>query len=766
MCINIFAFSIEVDYGVENNKKFSIITLKYANKFICKDSFDINNNNILVECIIQKSPISTFPPAKTEFFEIYSQIRDNKFHLFIKPLQKQSLFSTFLDLKKNIPIPKERPKDSKIWQIIGYFDEIPFLSNKIYSGINFPINIPNTALPVIKELNIDASPLIYNEGPDFGLFLSIRLAYNNKNYNETIKLSGEMLRNYNDSIFRRDSLLYRIRAMYKSYDVQSDDTLQIAKEWVRFYPADTSAPEVLYIIADSYGKLRIFNEARYYFDRIINEYEDSKYVQYALVGIANNLAINGDKRQAKSLFMQAYESAKDIDTASFVAYEWGMHELNSKNLNDVNDLFLRIIKGYPSYFLKDVTKSYNDFHAIANVKLYNIAARAGDSMLNHLPNDEFKEKLMMDISLWYELDSKNEDAHRINMEFLRLFGDSTYADTIKKRDDSLLFSLNEGNLEKQIQQYDYLIETYPNSENSKIAYEKKANVLFTLGKYKDVISLKKHLPNDNIDINNSYIKLIESSKNCKEISDYYVEANVTLITNNSKEVFDCLFQNSLLKAAKSLSSAMLKDTSSGIEKLNWLYNEAKISQKIGDFNNATIASRDAFLLAKEYKIKEDVGIILFSSLAGLNRKSEAMAVFNDLLKIMPNAKNMLVVYDRLLRWALDSKDNIALELYAKEIINLQNKFKNYEYSPFVELSYADFLFNDNRYTQMLEVLKNIFSHNLNSDEIQKVRYMQGSAYYELGNNNNAKIEFDKCIEKDAQTSFGKLCSEALNLLEN
>ena len=106
----LFAFNIEVDYGVENGKRFSIITLKHDKRFPCKENRDINNKNIMVECVVDGTPIATFPKSKTEFFEIYSKINNNKFYLFIKPMKDQSLFATFLDLKSDIPIPVERPQ--------------------------------------------------------------------------------------------------------------------------------------------------------------------------------------------------------------------------------------------------------------------------------------------------------------------------------------------------------------------------------------------------------------------------------------------------------------------------------------------------------------------------------------------------------------------------------------------------------------------------------------------------------------------------------
>lgn len=760
----LFAFNIEVDYGVENGKRFSIITLKHDKRFPCKENRDINNKNIMVECVVDGTPIATFPKSKTEFFEIYSKINNNKFYLFIKPMKDQSLFATFLDLKNDTPIPVERPQTSKIWQIVGYDSEIPFLSSRTYKGINFPISIPNTSFPSIMELNIDASPLAYNVGPDLSLFLNIRSAYNDKKYESTIKLVDDMLAEYSNSIFRRDVLLYKIRAMYKMNAI-ADDTLNLSREWLKMYPADMGVPEVLFVIADSYSKIRVYNEARYYFDRIINEYENSKYVQYALVGIAKNLAINGDKKKPEALYAKAYEEAKDVDTASYVTYNWGDFELENDDLSDAEMLFSRIINANPSYFLNDLDLSYKAFHKWADKKLYGIAARAGDSILNYLSNDAFKERLMIDVSLWYELDSKPQDAHRINNEFLNTFKDSASVAMMKQRDDNLLFHLNEGDLSKQIEQYDYIIATYPNTPQSALAYEKKAQALFDLGRYKEVLMLRANLKNDDVNIKKSYIKIIETSKGCKDIVDYFLDSKEILLTNNAKDVFSCLFESSLFDKAKDLSNLALSGSLSSLDRLIWLYNVAQSFFALQDYNNAAHSSRDAFSIAKELNKYQDSGIILFLSLANLNRKSEAMALFDELRALFPSSKEMIDVYYWLLKWSIESNDNIAIERYAKELISLQDSLKLYEYSPFVELSYADVLFSDYRYTQMLNVLENIESKKPNNNEAQKVHYMRGVAYSELGDVVSAKTELNKCLSMNAQSSFARLCNDALGLLD-
>lgn len=755
-----FGFSIEVDYGVEDSRRFAIITLKHAQKFPCKEHLDVNGEATLVECRVNAAPKKSFPRNRTEFFEIYSAVEGGAFVLYIKPREKQRLFAIFMDLKSAKPLPKERPAESRTWQIIGYKGEIPFLSNKkSYEGINFPISVPNANLPSIGELNIDSAPLSYDDGPDLNAFLAIKSAYEKKNYAEAIRLVDALLEESEESIFRRDSLLFRIRAMHFLGE-EPDDAIALAKQWIKSYPADINAPEVLYIMGLSYSALRIYKEAKYYFDRILSEYEDSKYAQYALVGIAKNLAIEGDRKQPDVLFAQAYKSAKDLDTASFVAYHWARFELENAKKEGASDLFSRIINANPGYFLKDRAQSYRDFSHWAENGLFGIAARAGRFVAENSPKDDFREKLLFDVGAWFEQDSNIKDAHAANEAFLADFKDSPLADAVKKRDDNLMFSLNEGDLEKQIAQFDYIIATYPGSENAKIALAKKAAALLNLGRYEELLGLKSALGAGDGNIKAAYAALIAQSSDCKAILGLYLEADELFVTPNAAAVFDCLMEARIYAKAREISGAKLKENLGANELLSWLYNEANAAFLLRDFNGAAKASRDAFAMAKELKKHQDSGIILFMSLANLGRKEEAMRALADLERIFGGDSRMLKVYHQLFLWALQSGDKVALERYAKEVMALQKKFNTLEYSPAVEIAYADVLFEDGRLRQMLGVLGGVFGAQLNNEEAQKVRYMRGVAHLELGENEKARQEIAECLKISPDSPYGRLCSEA------
>lgn len=758
---NAFALQISIDNGKQSNNQFSILTIKNESKIPCKSIKDINNKNILIECEITKNISTKFVKQTTKFFDINYKKEKNKLLLLIKPIKNQILFPNFIDLKNDIAIPEERPSTSKIWQVVGYENEIPFLSQNKYSGINFPIKIPNTFLPYFKELNLDSKPITYSIGPDLDIILNIKKLYENKKYSEVIANSNDFLNTYEDSLFIKDVLLFRIRALSESN--LSDDVVEISKKWIKQYASDKNIPEILFLMAKNYSKLRIYNEANYYYNRIIEEHQDSKYVQYALVGLANNFAINGDKKQPNIFFARAYEGAKDIDVASYALEQWANYNLNNDK-EYTKTLYKRIINSNPKYFALSPKESYDNFKALAESNLYEIAALGAQSMLENYENidADFKEKLIFDIGKWYELAGNADMAHKFNLAFLEEFSEGSNKEAVSSRDDNLLFNINETDKNKQIQNYDYIMQKYPNTPNATKAAMKKAELLMQMEKYQDVINMKDLIPSEML--KEAYKKIIETKQDCKSIIEHYLESKFILVTNNSSKVYQCLFESKMYKKASEISQEILNNLeNAGLEtKLEWLYNDGMANYMLRDYNKSIKASRDAFAIAKEINKKQNIGIILFLGLANMDRKNEAKELLDELIKIFDGKKEMIEVYYKLLQWA--EEDNIASEKYAKEVIALQNKYNTHAYSPYAELKLVDILFNDNRYTQALEITKNIFSYNLNDNEKQKIHYINASSLNELGDKENAKKSFEKCININADNAFGKLCSEALNII--
>ena len=370
----------------------------------------------------------------------------------------------------SISVTKEQPSKSLSWQIIGYKNEIPFLNDYTNQdkprGLNFPIKIIKNKELFFNDIDINRGPLYYDEGEDFVTYSQIKTLMNNQNYIEAVKLIDETLIGYPKTIFAKDLLLFRLRALESFDSVENSDMIvDMGTKWIKKYPTDANVPEVLYYLGNAYADMRIPQEAKYYFDRTISEYPNSRYMPLAKMALAKNFNTGADANIASKLFAQAYQEAKDLDSASAVAIEWSKFRLHNHDKEQAKKLLETMVKVNPSYIIRYPIKNYEFLKFLAEEQLYLIAAELGEYLYNNLLNDDIsKEDLLDNVSLWYQAANATQDAHRINKIFLQEFEHRPKTEEIKERDDKLLFALAEDeSADAKIEKYDYIIENYANT---------------------------------------------------------------------------------------------------------------------------------------------------------------------------------------------------------------------------------------------------------------------------------------------------------------
>lgn len=186
------------------------------------------------------------------------------------------------------------------------------------------------------------------------------------------------------------------------------------------YPTDASVPEVLYFLGNAYADLRNADETKYYLERIINEYPQSRYMPLAKMSLAKHFHTGSDAQVAARLFSQAYQEAKDLDSASAIAIEWSDFRIQNNEKEQAQKLLEAMLKANPSYITKYPIKNYEFLKLLAENQMYLIAANLGEYLFEHLQNDDIsKEDLLNDVSLWYQAANEVQDAHRINKIFYK-----------------------------------------------------------------------------------------------------------------------------------------------------------------------------------------------------------------------------------------------------------------------------------------------------------------------------------------------------------
>ena len=774
-CVPLFALDVTINYGKELKEHFSVLNIAHKEPLECQENHDTQGEVTHIVCTLDRMPIASFSPTETLFFRFWSRVVDGRFYLYVEPKHKIKLFATPSDLKKQAPITKEQPKLSTSWQVIGYKEIIPFLNDYANQakpkGLNFPIKIIKNKELFFKDLDIDRGPLHYDEGEDFEAYNHIKTLINNHNHIEAVKAIDETLIAYPQTIFTKDLLLYRLRALEHFDSVENSDMIvDMGIKWIKKYPTDSNVPEVLYYLGNAYADMKIPNEAKYYFERTISEYPESRYMPLSKMALAKNFNTGPDSNVASKLFAQAYQEAKDLDSASAIAIEWSKFRLQNHDKGQAQKLLETMLKVNPSYITKYPIKSYEFLKFLAEEQLFLIAAQLGEYLYDNLPNDDVSaEDLLNNVSLWYQGANATQDAHRINKMFLQEFEHRPKAEEVKDRDDKLLFALaQDESADSKIEKYDYIIENYANSPEQEKALSLKAQTLFGEGKYQEVLALKDMLKNDPI-IGESYSALLHQSlkdNDCKQASNYYLQyPNASLQESEKMPLFDCLYALALNKQAAQISQNMAQSSKDVEQKLAWLYRDTLNFAKLGDEKSTARAGRDTLTLAKSLKKTQyyDVGFTLFNTLSSLDDKEGMLQTYAFLKETQADNPKMLQVNLALLKNAESQKDELGIEIYAKDILRLQNLTNDTADSPYVDFALAQSYIRTQRFDETINVLDKLLKKDINDDNKQKALYLKGSVLKTSGQ--DSQTAFEQCVNINYEGAWKSLCAQALNILK-
>jgi tetratricopeptide (TPR) repeat protein len=140
----------------------------------------------------------------------------------------------------------------------------------------------------------------------------------------------------------------------------------------------------------------------------------------------------------------------------------------------------------------------------------------------------------------------------------------------------------------------------------------------------------------------------------------------------------------------------------------------------------------------------------FFSLWYLGKYKEALKVAKKLEKY--EKFENVDVFIKIVKWALKNNDSLLAATYAKKIISLQEKYKTYPYSPFVEFVYAKYT-KDKQ--EAIKVLKNLLNRVKGEDKAR--------ALFMLANLTGDKRYLEECLKVDDSKLWKGLCKDAISL---
>ncbi|BCZ17000.1 Paralysed flagella protein PlfA [Helicobacter sp. NHP19-003] len=762
---------LSVTKGREKEVDFSTLTLTDEKPFACVYKTYPAEEII---CTIDSTPKVGFMPFKTDFFEVSYEIKNFIFHLHIKPKFQEALFALPYDYKQSIPIQKLKLKNSKVWQVVGFHHKIPFLTPKDYNapsneGLNFPILIEGAQTPIIQELDVDNKPLTYTKGQDLEEYLGLKQLIKNGYYLEALEAIARIFRLYPRTIFKKDLYFYEIIALSKLKKRQ-ELTIQVASQWLKFYPSDPQVPYVLYMLGNTYSQINYTAQATEKYNRIMDEYPNNRYASLAQMHLAEQAANGGDRSGASTLFQKAYSTAKDIESASQIAFNWGLFDLNGGGKN-ATLILNKIIYGNPEYFMQHPVKSYELLVALKTHSFFDPAIKIA-TLLSHQDNDKtIQEKAAFELGLLYAKNNQPNEAHFANLEYLDNYTNMIHITLVKSRDEQVLFAMH-GDYREKLNRYNQVLKDYPKtSKEYQKALEYKAELLLDRHYYAQVLEL--NLPHNSPAMREALLQqghLALKEADCKSFNTYLVRMEKidphAFDDEEQVEAFDCLYDSALYNKAGIFSTSALKDKP--MNKLPWLYRQGRNLYALNDFANSLLAAKDALALASLSKESTyyDIAFTVFLDYMKTNNPQEAFKVYNQLQKEFKEDERMIEVYALLLQSEQRGKNNpTTLELYAKNLIALQKHYENNSYTPYAQNELISALSREGKIEEALKQSDALLALQIAPKERQRALYNKATLLRQKGDKGGAKKTFQTCVAIKDSSPWKDLCQQALELFK-
>jgi len=743
--IILYALEINVNY-YKNNNSYEVLTIINNIPFSCKK---INKK---VECVFNKPPSTPVFKTNTIFFDIKPEFRKKSFVLTFN-VKTDYILKSFEDNLYNEPTIGISPKKAKKWVVIAG-KNIPFINVKKTEGLNFYFK--NSPKPYIGTIDENGNPInINNQAKDVIKYFEIKKAF--EKGRDVLNEIDQFIKEFPRSVFVPDVEYLKIKIL--DLENKPEEVISLAKKWIKSFAFNENLPKVLLITAKNYTKLGFMTDASYFYQRIITEYPNTKEAYLAMIYWADQMYITGDGKKAFELYKSALYSTKDIDIASLAAMRLAQRYMDKGDIKTAFEYYKRVYQANKNFILKDKKKAFELAKMLASHQLYPLAIDIGEDLIKRLKKlDDLYEPLEYFLALWsYDAGDFKKADYWIN-RYLNEFPYGDYSDQLQALRDKVLFEVNDSNTSEQIKKIDEIIEKYKGQEIAKKALYKKIMLLYKMKKYSEILDMAEEIKNlDEKYIKNKekflkevaakfVIELLNQNK-CAKAVNIIKKYKITLDKKYDLKIYACAVKTRDYSLASVVCNKYLNSPDDKIF-VEWMKRKIKALEGLNDYKGIVTAVEDLCQVMKkgcyDYRLKK------FFALWQLKNFKEAIKTAKILEK-KSDIRNC-DAFIKIVNWSLQNKDYLTAALYAKKIIDLQEKFKAYPYSPFAEFTYAKYTKNKKT---AVKVLKNVLVRIKGEDKAR--------AYYMLANLTGEKKYIEKCIEVKDSKLWKNLCKDALSL---
>lgn len=776
LCLPLFGLELSIQSGKEEGEKFSILHLRHTVPFACEATENEFGETRRIDCRFPTAPKQSFSPINNGQLTITSSSTSKGYTITVLPKSKMKLIPVLFDLTKTGETYQNNVKKALHWNIIGYKNTLPLvnIAASAPSAINFPIKMAKSAPPYIGGLDLKGNPIKIRRVQDVTDYMEMKKAYAAKDYNKVLDRAENTLKEYPNTVFKNELMLYQIRSFHHLGEYEK--VLALSKRFLREHSADPSIAEVLAYTANAYSKIGQITDADYFFDRLFDEQAESPFAPLGMIYKAEQLEISGEFKKAAQFYQRALNSTSDVAIASKAAFKLAQIELTNGDVKKAAHYVDKIATVNPDYFSEVNDDAMNMATMFMDKKDPKTAARLTEALMNKSDKkSENYQLLLRNLGLQLAKAGKRGEALKRFNEYLENFKYGQYVEEVRRAKDALFFNEGETDAKGEIKKYNDLIDRYGDDSVGRKALYKKAQLLLNEKRYKEILDIESDLyrldsteyPETNQIISKSaigYEKSLLKEGKCVEAMKIQKMYRIKLLSEWDEALFDCALKTTQYKTAKKIAQSHLKSKSIAERQL-WLYRMVKTEFGLGEYKQAMKGGEELITLLGVQKNPplHDIYRIMFDTAQRIGDSDAMVRHIKYVEGAYPNDFNDIERYTQMVSLGLKRKDEAMTQTYARKVIALQERTKSYTQSPYIEFTLAQSYQNLGKDTEALNTLKTLNKQKLTTEKRSRQQYLIGAIEQKLGRKREARDAFNASIKADKNSAWGKLAKDALAL---
>ncbi|MDD5399734.1 MAG: tetratricopeptide repeat protein [Sulfurimonas sp.] len=777
LSINVFALEISLQGAKEKHQDYSTLHLKDKDKFLCQEIKDDFGVVVKIVCAFTKSPTQKIQKIQNSFFEIDTESKKKTFFLVIKPYHKMKLMPIVFNLTKDDTTFSSNVELSNHWMIVGYKEVIPYMDKRADSdvSINFPFTSSEDKFPYVGSLDINGNPVYVKRVGDVTDYIKIKKNYKEKNYEHTLGLINDIMKEYPNSLFKAELLFYKIRVYSKLGE--NEKLIEVAKDYLRDYSSDENVPEVLSLIARSCDKAGMSSDADYFYDRLFSEHADSVYAKWGYIYMAQALEISGNSAKAKALYEKVLKETDNIDVALEASYKLAQNNLASSNFKEAAEHIQKIIKARPEFFSNENTdRSMGMMYEFIDNSDYISGTTIAKAIFEHMePDDDRYEKLSKNIGIWLSKTEQKKEALAALNVYLEKFSEGDFVKEVQVAKDALFFDVNDENASAKLTAFDKLMQEYGGDSIGNKAIYEKAKLLMSEGKFKAALDMEKQLltldaqeyqdiPKLITDAAIGTMKKALEAKECNSVLVISSQHKIELSNEWDDGIYECAMKGADFMLAKKMADRNLKSKDIQQRK-KWLYRYIKVDFATGNYSNVIEASKELITLIgndqnSEYK---DVHRYIFDTYHRLEDANRMIEAITNLIKVYKDDYVDVDRYVAIMVVGSNKKDNNLVIEYGEKIMKIQKISVSHAQSPFVEFALYQAYIDRENYNRAYEVIKSLDTLELNKSDRSRQKYLLGNILTKLWKDKDAQKAYQEAIDADKNSAWAQLAKSAKDM---